>query len=168
MNKIWAPWRIKYIQKNKKTKGCILCSAFKNKKSDKKQFVIIRGKYSFSLLNIYPYNNGHFMVCPNRHIKRLEQLNSKEILDLFEVIRRTKKLTDKTLKPEGYNMGINLGKISGAGIDNHIHLHVVPRWKGDVNFMPIIANTKIISQSLKSLYDELTNANKKRDRKKRE
>ncbi|MFH1622425.1 MAG: HIT domain-containing protein [Candidatus Omnitrophota bacterium] len=167
MNKIWAPWRIKYIQNNKKIKKCVLCFAFKNKRLDKNNFVILRGKHSFSLLNIYPYNNGHFMICPNRHVKKLEQLNSNEILDLFEVIKKTKRLTHKVLKPEGYNMGINLGKISGAGIDNHLHLHVVPRWKGDTNFMPIIANTKIISQSLKALYEELINADKRRNRKKR-
>lgn len=95
------------------------------------------------------------MVCPNRHVKKIEQLKSMEILDIFEVIKKTKKLTDRALKPEGYNLGINLGKISGAGIDNHIHVHVVPRWKGDTNFMPIIANTKIISQSLKDLYKQL-------------
>ncbi|MBL7196883.1 MAG: HIT domain-containing protein [Candidatus Omnitrophica bacterium] len=166
MNKIWAPWRIKFIQKPK-NKNCILCLASKNKKLDKKQLVIMRGKHSFSLLNIYPYNNGHFMVCPVRHVKKLEELKTEEILDLFEVIKKTKGLIDKILKPEGYNIGINLGRISGAGIDNHIHIHVVPRWQGDTNFMPVISNTKVISQSLKSLYDKLTNAHKRRYRKKR-
>ena len=168
MKKIWAPWRIKYIQKAKqKNKKCIFCLSSKNKRADKKLFVIIRNKYSFSLLNIYPYNNGHFMACPIRHLKRLEELRKEEVLDLFDVIKRTKKLINKVLKPDGYNIGINLGRISGAGIDNHLHIHVVPRWQGDTNFMPVAANTKVISQSLKCLYDKLTDAHKKRHRKKR-
>ncbi|MFC1645615.1 HIT domain-containing protein [Candidatus Omnitrophota bacterium] len=155
MNKLWAPWRIKYIQKPK-SKKCILCLASKNKKSDKRLFVIKRGEYSFSLLNIYPYNSGHFMVSPIRHVKKLEELKQEEVLDLFNVIKMTKRLTDKVLKPKGYNIGINLGRIAGAGIDNHIHIHVVPRWGGDSNFMPVISNTKVISQSLGDLYNRLT------------
>lgn len=153
MNKIWAPWRIKYIKKIKNRK-CIFCLS-KNKKMDKKRFVIIRQKYSFSILNTFPYNNGHFMVCPIRHVKKLEQLRQEEILDIFDVIKKTNKLMDKILKPAGYNIGINFGKISGAGVDNHLHIHVVPRWQGDTNFMPIISNTKVISQSLNDLYNEL-------------
>ena len=154
MNKIWAPWRIKYVQKTERKK-CIFCLSSKNKKLDKKQYVVLRGRYGFSLLNIYPYNNGHFMVCPVRHVKELESLKKEEILDLFELIKKTKKVINKILKPDGYNIGINLGKISGAGIDKHLHIHVVPRWKGDTNFMPIISNTKVISQSLKDLYNKL-------------
>jgi ATP adenylyltransferase len=154
MDKIWAPWRIKYIR-IKKQKGCIFCLCAKNKKIDRRQFVIIRGAHSFSLLNIYPYNNGHFMVCPTRHIKDIEDLNKEEFLDLWQVLKKTKRLMEKSLKPDGYNIGINLGKVSGAGIDKHLHIHVVPRWKGDVNFMPAVTNTKVISQSLKELYGEL-------------
>lgn len=154
MNKIWAPWRIKYIQKPK-NKNCIFCLYSKNIKSDEKQFVIFRGKHSFSLLNIYPYNNGHFMVCPVRHVKDLEALKQEEALDLFEVLKKTKKIINKILRPKGYNIGINLGTVSGAGIDKHLHIHVVPRWQGDTNFMPIISNTKIISQSLIDLYNKL-------------
>ncbi|MDD5005623.1 MAG: HIT domain-containing protein [Candidatus Omnitrophica bacterium] len=154
MNKIWAPWRIKYIRKPE-NKKCVLCLPSKNKAIDKKRFVILRGKHSFSVLNIYPYNNGHFMACPVKHIKKLEELKQAEILDLFDVIKKTIKLVDKALKPKGYNLGINLGKVSGAGIDKHLHIHVVPRWNGDTNFMPIISNTKVISQSLKDLYKRL-------------
>jgi ATP adenylyltransferase len=144
---------MKYIQTHKQ-EGCIFCLK-RNKKTDRQKFVILRGKKSFSLLNIYPYNNGHFMVCPARHIKNIEQLTKEEFLDLFEVLKKTKKLIEKILKPEGFNIGINLGKVSGAGVDKHLHIHVVPRWKGDTNFMPVIANTKIISQSLKDLYNKL-------------
>ena len=154
MNKIWAPWRIKYIEKHARVK-CIFCLRTKNNKLDSKQFVIMRGKHSFSILNIYHYNNGHFMVCPNRHIKDMEQLKKEELLDLWQVLKQTKKLIQKTLKPDGFNVGINLGRVSGAGIDKHLHIHVVPRWKGDTNFMPFTANTKVISQSLRDLYAKL-------------
>jgi len=155
MNKLWAPWRIEYVRKPK-SKRCILCRASKSKKRDKKLFVVARGIYSFSILNTYPYNNGHFMVCPIRHIKKLEDLNKNEILEIYELIKKTKKMTDKVLRPDGYNMGINLGRAAGAGIDDHIHIHVVPRWQGDTNFMTVVTNTKVISQSLQDLYDKLT------------
>ena len=96
------------------------------------------------------------MVSPYRHVKNLEQLKKEEVLDLYNVIKKTKRLTDKVLKPKGYNLGVNLGRVSGAGIDDHIHIHVVPRWQGDTNFMPVIHNTKVISQSLTDLYSKLT------------
>ncbi len=96
------------------------------------------------------------MVCPIRHIEKIEDLNKNEILDIYELIKKTKKMTDKVLRPDGYNMGINLGRAAGAGIDDHIHIHVVPRWQGDTNLMPVVANTKVISQSLNNLYDKLT------------
>ena len=155
MKKLWAPWRIKYVSKKTKEKKCIFCLP-KNIKSDKKKLVILRSKHSFSILNLYPYNNGHFMVCPIRHLKKIEDLKQNEITDLFKVITKTKKLIDRVLKPQGYNIGINLGKLAGAGIENHLHIHVVPRWNGDNNFMPVTAKTKVISQSLTDLYALLT------------
>ncbi|MFC1753458.1 HIT domain-containing protein [Thermoproteota archaeon] len=155
MNKLWAPWRIKFIQQPKR-KGCIICNIAKNKKLDTKHYVILRSKNAFSLLNLYPYNNGHVMVCPKRHVATLEKLNNQEAKELFEATKKTKRLLDRVLKPDGYNIGMNLGEVSGAGIPKHIHLHIVPRWKGDTNFMPILGNTKVISQSLKELYRQLT------------
>ena len=153
MNKIWAPWRITYIQKTKKKKRyCVFCKAAEDKRNDKKLFVLLRGKESFSILNIYPYNNGHFMVSPYRHIKNIEQLSKEETLDIFDVLKKTKRVMHKVLKPEGYNIGINIGEISGAGIAGHLHIHVVPRWSADTNFMPVAANTKVISQSLQQLF----------------
>lgn len=160
MNMLWAPWRMTYIHyaKQAKHKKCILCTIAKNKKQDKKNLVIIRGERTFSVLNLYPYNNGHFMVCPLRHVKTLEGLRKEEISELFDMIKKTKKLTDKTLRPNAYNIGINTGRISGAGVLGHIHIHVVPRWQGDTNFMPVIANTKVIPQYLASLHKELLKA----------
>ena len=157
MQKIWAPWRIKYI-KNKKKKGCIFCQSAKSNK-----FLIIKTKHSIAILNIFPYNNGHMLVAPLRHIRDLSQLDNEEIIDLINTLNRTKSLLDKTLRPDGYNIGINISKSAGAGIPGHLHIHIVPRWKGDTNFMPIIFNTKVISQSLQELYMILKNAHTKRN-----
>jgi len=152
-NIIWAPWRINYIR-GKKTKGCIFCAAVKGKKN----FVIIKNKHSFSMLNTFPYNNGHAMVSPIKHKSNLEDLNEKEISDLFKTLIQTKKLIDKILKPSGYNLGINIKAVSGAGVVGHLHIHLVPRWKADTNFMPVCADTKVISQSLSELYLKLKDA----------
>lgn len=156
MNKkmLWAPWRIKYIQSQNKGK-CIFCLA---KKSKSKEYVLFRTPYSIALLNIYPYNNGHTMVCPQRHIKDLVQLTETETMDLIQSINKTKSLLDKVLKPHGYNIGMNLSRSSGAGITGHLHIHIVPRWNGDANFMLTVSDTKVISQSLKELVKELRDA----------
>lgn len=159
MDKLWAPWRIKYI-KTKKRKGCIFCKAAKLRKKD---YVIFRTKYSISMLNIFPYNNGHIMVSPIRHVRELGELKEFEVLDLFQSLNKTKKLLDKLLKPDGYNIGINISKSAGAGIARHMHIHIVPRWMGDTNFMPILYETKIISQSLDELYKRLKMVLKKND-----
>lgn len=154
MNTLWAPWRMTYIQ-GKKQKKCVLCTIARNKKNDRRNFVLLRSESAFSVLNLYPYNNGHFMVCPLRHVKRLEDLNTQEVSKLFVLLKQTKNLTDKTLHPHAYNIGINIGRVGGAGIAGHIHIHVVPRWEGDTNFMPITADTKVIPQSLASLHKKL-------------
>lgn len=159
INRLWAPWRIKYIR-NKKSKKCIFCEGVKHKN---KEYIILRTKYSIAMLNIYPYNNGHIMVSPVRHIKDLSQLKEDETLDLFRVLNKVKRLLDRALKPDGYNIGINISKAAGAGIIGHLHIHVVPRWIGDSNFMPIVANTKLIPQSLEELYRQLKHAKSKTD-----
>jgi ATP adenylyltransferase len=112
------------------------------------------------MLNIYPYNNGHLLIAPLRHLRDIGQLREEEILDLFKSMNKAKQLLQKVLKPEGYNIGFNLTRTAGAGITGHLHLHIVPRWSGDTNFMPVISNTKIISQSLGELARRLKNANK--------
>jgi ATP adenylyltransferase len=147
MDKLWAPWRITYI-KNKGKKKCIFCEA---KKLPRKHHVIFKTKYSLCMLNIYPYNNGHTLVSPLRHVAEFSNLKDAETLDLFKALGSTKKILDKTLKPHGYNIGINLGSEAGAGIPGHLHIHIVPRWRGDTNFMPTIYATKVISQSLEEL-----------------
>ena len=149
MDKLWAPWRSKYIYLRKQKK-CIFCG---NKSSvDREKYILARSEHSFSMLNIYPYNNGHVMVAPFRHVKSLELLRAVELSDLMGLVVKTKRLLDKKLKPDGYNIGINIGKIAGAGFDGHVHIHIVPRWAGDTNFMPIIANTKIVSESMDAMH----------------
>lgn len=154
-DKLWAPWRINYIQA-RKTKRCIFCESIKNPKKD---FVLIKAKYAAAMLNTFPYNNGHIMVYPIRHTANIEGLCESEILDLFRTTSKVKKLLDKLIRPQGYNIGINLSRAAGAGITGHLHIHIVPRWVGDTNFMPVIFNTKVISQSLKELYKKLKHAN---------
>ena len=162
MDKLWAPWRVKYITKiGKKARGCVFCNILKEKK-DKKNFVITRTKHAYSVLNIYPYNNGHILIVPNRHVSDLSGLRKEEREDLLDLLEATKKLLDTQMKADGYNIGINLGKAAGAGFPEHVHIHLVPRWQGDVNFMPVTGHTKVISQSLKALYEHLLKAKKAR------
>ena len=148
MDKLWAPWRSKYLylRQNKK---CIFCGN-KNPAS-KTKYVIHRTINSFSMLNLFPYNNGHVMVAPYRHVKSIELLTEAELTDLMKLVNRTKTIIDKKLKPHGYNIGLNIGKVGGAGFAGHVHIHVVPRWAGDTNFMPVIGKTKVMAESLDAM-----------------
>ncbi|MDD5246380.1 MAG: HIT domain-containing protein [Candidatus Omnitrophica bacterium] len=151
MDKLWAPWRINYISA-KKQKKCIFCAAAK---SGDEENTVFGTKYSVCILNIYPYNNGHLMVSPRRHAKDLNLLSDEEVLDLIKAVNKAKALLEKCLRPQGFNIGVNLSAVAGAGITGHLHIHIVPRWQGDTNFMPIIYGTKVISQSLKELRKKL-------------
>ncbi len=153
MEKLWAPWRANYILA-KHGRRCPFCNKQKSKK-DKTNYVIARGKHVFSILNLFPYNNGHIMVAPYRHVRDITELEDRELLEMIKFTKESQRLLSKVLKPEGYNIGMNLGKVAGAGIAGHVHLHIVPRWTGDTNFMPVLSGTKIISQSLDSLYEKL-------------
>ena len=152
MNKLWAPLRNIFI-KVKKIKGCIFC--VKGRK-DKNLFIVKRSRHSFAMLNIYPYNNGHIMVSPFRHAKDLKTLNDEELLDIIKLTRDMQVLLEKKLKPHGFNIGINTGRVAGAGYKDHLHIHIVPRWRGDTNFMPVVTDTKVMPESLKELYKTLT------------
>jgi len=165
MENLWAPWRVNYITKViKQTKGCVFCRILKEKK-DVSNFVVIRTKSSYAVLNIYPYNNGHTLILPNRHVNDIDKLSRKERDDLFDLLDTVKALMKSTMNPQGFNIGLNLGQAAGAGFPGHIHIHIVPRWRGDVNFMPVVAHTKVISQSLKETYNILKNAYTRRLRK---
>lgn len=165
MQRLWAPWRETYITKvnTNQHRGCVFCEIFKSKK-DSHNFVFLRSNLCFAVLNIYPYSNGHCLILPNRHVGDLGKLSADELKEMMDLLIKTKNLLHKALNAHGFNVGFNLGRIAGAGIPKHVHMHVVPRWRGDHNFMPIIAETKIISQSLKVTYRLLTDANQKRHR----
>ncbi|MEW6074671.1 MAG: HIT domain-containing protein [Candidatus Omnitrophota bacterium] len=161
IDRLWAPWRINYVRANNKTRGCIFCNT---RRQRLKKQVIVQTRYSLAMLNRYPYNNGHLMACPKRHVKNLAQLTPKEVLDLFGLVVTAQELLVKVLKPHGFNIGINTSTVAGAGIPGHLHIHIVPRWNGDTNFMPVVYQTKVISQSLNQLYTLLRDAANKNDK----
>jgi ATP adenylyltransferase len=156
MEQIWAPWRIEYIQRAKEG-GCILCQKPKEN-NDEANFILYRGQHNFIILNGFPYNPGHLMIAPYRHIANLEDLSFEEVMEHFDIVKKGLEILKATLKPAGFNIGLNLGRVAGAGIEDHIHTHIVPRWQGDTNFMPVLSDTKIISEGLASTYKKLKNA----------
>jgi ATP adenylyltransferase len=150
MKRLWAPWRGEYVTAAGRD-GCIFCEK-PRVGNDEAERIICRSASSFSMLNRFPYNGGHLMVAPFRHVGSMEELTDEELTDLFKLVRNSVALVKCAMKAEGCNVGINLGRVAGAGVDAHIHVHVVPRWSGDVNFMPVIADTKVVSQSLDDVY----------------
>jgi len=155
MELLWAPWRSSYV--TKKHRGCFLCGALKSKK-DRERLIVLRSRHSFCVLNLYPYNAGHLMIVPKRHVKDLEDLTRSERADLMDLFIRMKKVSRKALNAHGFNAGINFGRVGGAGLVGHLHIHLVPRWDGDTNFMPVVTDTKVVSASLRALHDCLTKA----------
>jgi ATP adenylyltransferase len=160
MQKLWAPWRINYVQ-GKKAKGCIFCAAAKARGTA--EHVVFKTDHALCILNIFPYNNGHLMIAPLRHVRDLSKLRDGELLDLMRSVETARMLLVRTLNPDGFNIGINMSAVAGAGIPGHLHVHIVPRWKGDTNFMPVLGDTKIISQSLTQLQTILRHAYTKTD-----
>lgn len=152
MKILWAPWRIKYIL-GKKEK-CIFCDKVKNN-NDRENYVLLRGKDGFVMLNTFPYNNGHLMVAPYRHVPDLDGLEKNELGELMGLVKKSTQILKKALNPEGFNVGINMGKVAGAGVEGHIHIHIVPRWEGDSSFISTVGDTKIIPESLDDTYKKL-------------
>ncbi len=144
-----------YILGEKK-KGCFFCRELKEKK-EKKNLILHQGRDVFVVMNKYPYNNGHLMIVPKRHLLHLEDLNSDELKEFFELLKAAIKVLKTALKPQGFNVGMNIGTAGGAGED-HVHLHIVPRWQGDTNFMPLIGETKVIPEYLERTYQKLHDA----------
>ncbi len=149
---IWAPWRIEYIEKAKESLGtdkkdeCFLCTAWYNDD----ELVVYKAQNSFIIMNRYPYNPGHVMVCPKTHTRYLENIPEEEKIEMWKLLEVSIKALTSAIKPHGFNVGINIGRIAGAGLEDHLHIHVVPRWAGDTNFMPICGNSKIVVEDLKS------------------
>ncbi|MBI2167108.1 MAG: HIT domain-containing protein [Candidatus Omnitrophica bacterium] len=158
MERLWAPWRKTYIR-NKKVSGCVFCRALQaSPKKDPENFILLRSSHNFIILNRYPYISGHLMVVPNRHVDSLEKLGDRARLDFLALLDQGLAALKRALKPQGFNVGLNLGRVGGAGVRKHIHLHLVPRWGGDTNFMPLLAGTRVLSDTLRSTYKELVNA----------
>jgi ATP adenylyltransferase len=148
--RLWAPWRAAFL-KGPTPRGCFLCKAARAA-SDKPHRVLRRGRDVFAILNLYPYNNGHVMVAPYRHVGSLEALTAAEWAQSFDLIRLMMRRIRKSMRPHGFNLGMNLGRVAGAGVPGHLHLHLVPRWNGDTNFMPVSGHAKVLSQSLDEAY----------------
>ncbi len=160
MDKLWAPWRINYIKSTKtKSTACVFCEAVR---PSGRKHVVFSTRHSVAVLNIYPYNNGHTLISPKRHVRDLSRLSDDEKLDLFRALDIARRALEDTMRPDGFNIGINISKAAGAGITGHVHVHIVPRWIGDTNFMPALCATKVISQSLSELHRQLQRALKKR------
>ena len=157
MQPIWAPWRMEYVLEDKgekSTQECVFCVG-SDVSLDRERQVLFRGEQGFIVMNRYPYSNGHLLIIPYRHICDLNELTSDEGSELFRLLTLAKEVLLETLSPQGYNIGMNLGSAAGAGIPGHLHWHIVPRWQGDTNFMPVVGELRVIPQHLKRTYDIL-------------
>jgi ATP adenylyltransferase len=157
LKQLWAPWRLAYVASAKppaEHDPCFVCTGLPQA-NDRDNLIVLRTSLTVVLLNRFPYNNGHLLVAPRAHKGRLDELLPDEILDTQQILQRMVGYLDSLMKPDGYNIGVNLGRIAGAGLPGHLHWHIVPRWNGDTNFMPVLGDAKVISQSLDSLYDLL-------------
>lgn len=154
---IWAPWRYGYIKiADKKQQGCLFCNIVRDgKKSERKNLVILFTRRSFIVMNKYPYTTGHIMIVPRKHTSTLTSLSDEEILDMFSLVRKSEKVLRKCLKCSGINIGLNIGKSAGAGIASHIHVHMVPRWVGDTNYMTTVSHIRVIPQDINDTYKSL-------------
>ncbi len=156
MRVLWAPWRMAYVKNASKTKSCIFCEALRM--SDEEALVVFRGEHTIIMLNKFPYNTAHVMIAPKRHVPRPDLLTDEEALDMHKALSITLRAIDREYTPQGYNIGLNLGRVAGAGIESHMHIHVVPRWSGDSNYMPITASTKVIPEDLLVTFTRLKKA----------
>jgi len=151
MKNLWSPWRSKYIEsfiKSDSNDKCILCEMVNLDPASEENLVVEQNELSFTVMNLYPYNSGHLMIVPKRHLSKLSQLSEIEMTECMKKLQEMESVLYDIMKPDGFNIGLNLGKVSGAGIDDHIHFHIVPRWNGDTNFMPVLGEVKVISQDL--------------------
>ncbi len=164
MKRLWAPWRMEYILDTTKHGTCLFCDISKKGKgkaidaADKKNLILHRGKHCFVMLNKYPYNSGHLMVVPYIHTSSFDGLSDAVLCDIIKTVRNSIDILKKILSPDGFNMGLNFGKVAGAGMESHMHKHIVPRWTGDTDSMPIISETRVMPEHLKKTYSKLRKA----------
>ena len=152
---LWAPWRVKYIQGLSQESDCFLCDYYSTPQKDKENLVLWRTEHACVVFNKFPYNNGHLLIAPVRHISSLDDASDDELRCLMGLVRDCQKVLSLTIGPHGFNVGMNFGRCAGAGLPDHMHIHVVPRWNGDTNYMHVCSDTDVISQSLTELYDKL-------------
>ena len=160
---LWAPWRIKYIQGLSKSSDCFICEVNKTPGDDDKNFVLWRSDKSIVILNRFPYNNGHLLIAPLRHIPDLQMSSDEELLELMKLVREAQKALSLAIEPHGFNVGMNFGRCAGAGLPDHLHIHLVPRWDGDTNFMAVCSDTDVVSQSMTELLELLKKVSKEHD-----
>lgn len=153
MERLWTPWRMAFIQ-GEKPNRCIFCTK-PNENRDRENYILYRGRHNFIMLNAYPYTSGHLMIVPYRHVSSIEDLDSATTSEMMDLARRSLTALRKAERPEAFNVGVNIGKAAGAGIVDHVHLHVVPRWTGDNNFMPVVGNARLLPEMLESTYEKL-------------
>lgn len=161
MQRMWSPWRSRYIdtfKKPRKTGGASLFTTAAKARDDTKHLIVWRSQYCFVIMNRYPYNSGHLMIVPYRQLADFQALSPEELLDVMTTAQRAIRALDRVMGAQGYNFGSNLGRASGAGIDEHVHFHIVPRWNGDTNFMPVLADTKVISEDMRQTLRKLQKA----------
>jgi ATP adenylyltransferase len=156
MKQLWAPWRLEYIQGADEEPGCIFCRAAEE--DDEAGLVVQRGELAFVLLNKFPYGSGHLMVAPFRHESEFGSIGADEAVEIHRLAAAAVAALAETMRPQGFNLGWNLGRIAGAGVVGHVHLHVVPRWAGDTNFMPVLADVKVIPEALEDTRRKLADA----------
>jgi ATP adenylyltransferase len=161
VQRLFSPWRSQYIasfsEKGKADKECILCKAHRVNNDDE-QFIVTRGKYCYVIMNLFPYNSGHLMVVPFRHTPSLIDLSEEESAEVMSLLKKMTLALQKVMQPDGFNIGSNIGRTAGAGIDEHVHFHIVPRWNGDTNFMPVLSETKLISEDIRETLLKLRKA----------
>lgn len=160
---LWAPWRIKYIQGLSETGECFICHHAGNPREDDGNLVLWRTGRCIVILNRFPYNNGHILIAPVRHIPDFDAATDEELMEMVKLVRETQKALRLSIKPHGFNVGMNFGRCSGAGVPGHLHIHIVPRWDGDTNFMKVCSDTDVISQSLNELFGLLRQISKEHD-----
>ncbi len=159
MKRLWTPWRMVYLKSASKQSGCIFCAKVKARRSsDRKNLVVQRGERAFVMMNLYPYTSGHLMVAPYDHTGALEALDGDTLKEMMLLVGTSIRALRATMNPQGFNIGINLGRVAGAGVEDHVHIHIVPRWNGDTNFMPVFAEVRMIPELLPQTYDKLREA----------
>ncbi len=154
MKALWAPWRMEYILSDQKDGDCIFCPG-NDRSQDEARLILHVGSLTTVLMNRFPYTNGHLLVAPVRHLSDLTHLSEEETLDILDTVRRAIRVLKKVVNPEGFNVGLNLGKVAGAGMEEHIHFHIVPRWSGDTNFMTVFGEVRVISEHIEETYGRL-------------